>query len=143
MPKTSVKLKKMHPDAKIPIYATEGSAACDFYSIEEISLAPGETKKIRTGIALEIPLGQFLKLEGRSGFSAKGIIKIGGVIDSDYRGEIHIILNNSTSQAFKIEKGDRIAQGILMPINHAQFEEVSELSETKRGSGGFQSTGLK
>lgn len=143
MQKVPVKLKKMHPEAKTPFYATEGSAACDFYSVENTIIEAGETKKIPTGIALEIPSTHFIKLEGRSGFSAKGILKAGGVIDSDYRGEIHIVLSNSTKQPFSVEKGDRIAQGILMPINHAQFQEVSELSETKRGTGGFQSTGLK
>ena len=73
----------------------------------------------------------------------KGLIKTGGVIDSDYRGEIHIVLYNSTPALFTIEKGDRIAQGILMSINQASFNEAEELSETKRGEGGFQSTGLK
>ncbi|HLC54123.1 MAG TPA: dUTP diphosphatase [Candidatus Nanoarchaeia archaeon] len=143
MQKTTLKLKKLHLEAKTPIYATEGSAGCDFYSVEETIILPGETKKIRTGIALEIPAGYFMKLEGRSGFSSKGLIKTGGVIDSDYRGEIHIVLYNSTPVQFTIGKGDRIAQGILMSINQTSFEEVNELSETKRGGGGFQSTGLK
>lgn len=141
--KPIVKLKKVHPDAKIPFYATNGSAGCDFYSIEEITLQPGETKKIRTGIAVEIPQDFFLKVEGRSGFSSRGILQAGGVIDSDYRGEIHIVLHNSTRETVKLEKGDRIAQGILMPIFQAYFQEVNELSKTTRGTGGFQSTGIK
>ena len=139
----AIPLKKMHPDAKAPLYATPGAAGCDFYSVEEVSVAPGETKKIRSGIALEIPEGYFMKLEGRSGFSAKGMITPGGVIDSDYRGEVHIVLHNTTKLPFAIEKGDRIAQGVLMAIQQASFREVYELSETSRGSGGFQSTGLK
>ncbi len=143
MEKINIKLKKLHPEAKIPFYATDGSAGCDFYSVENLSIEPGETKKIRTGIGVEIPSGYYLKMEGRSGFSAKGIIKAGGVIDSDYRGEVHILLHNSTKASYKIEKGDRIAQGILMPILKADFEEVSELSDTERGEGGFQSTGIK
>jgi dUTP pyrophosphatase len=135
--------KKLHPDAKTPFYATTGSAGCDFYSVEEIIIMPGETKKIRTGIALEIPEGYFMNLEGRSGLSAKGIVKSGGVIDSDYRGEVHIVLHNSTKEQFKIEKGDRIAQGVMMKVQQAHFHEVSELSETARGTGGFQSTGKR
>lgn len=138
-----VLIKKIHPDAKTPLYATDGSAGCDFYSIEEVTLAPGETKKIRTGVTLEIPQGYFMRMEGRSGFSAKGIIKAGGVIDSDYRGEVHIILYNSTSKPFPITKGDRIAQGTFIQVLQPHFHEVSELSETERGTGGFQSTGLK
>lgn len=136
-------LKKVHPDAKTPLYATDGSAGCDFYSVEEITLQPGETKKIRTGIALEIPPGYFMRMEGRSGFSAKGIIKAGGVIDSDYRGEIHIILYNGTKEPFPITKGDRIAQGTFIEVLQAHFHEVGELSTTDRGTGGFQSTGIR
>lgn len=136
-------IKKVHPDAKVPLYATDGSAGCDFYSVEEVILASGETKKIRTGIALQIPEGYFMRMEGRSGLSAKGIIKAGGVIDSDYRGEVHIILYNSTKEPFLIEKGDRIAQGTFIEVLQAHFHEVSELSKTDRGTGGFQSTGKK
>ncbi len=138
-----IKFKKTNPEAKIPIYATEGSAACDFYSVEDVILNPRETRKIKTGIAIEIPYGYFMKLEGRSGLSSKGIMKVGGVVDSDYRGEVHIILHNSTEVPCKIEKGDRIAQGILMKINKARFVEVEELSETARGEGGFESTGRR
>lgn len=136
-------IKKTHPDAKTPLYATDGSAGCDFYSVENITLQPGETKKIRTGITLEIPKGYFMRMEGRSGLSARGFITAGGVIDSDYRGEVHIILHNSTQQPFPIEKGDRIAQGTFLEVLQAHFHEVSELSETERGTGGFQSTGKK
>ncbi len=143
MPKLEIKIKRVHADAKIPIYATEGSAGCDFYSVEEIIIAPHETRKIKTGISVEIPSGYFIRLEGRSGLSAKGILKAGGVIDSDYRGEIHIVLYNSTPEMFKIEKGDRIAQGVVTPIMQASFNEVNELSQTTRGEGGFQSTGIK
>jgi dUTP pyrophosphatase len=123
------------------IYATNGAAACDFYAIENTTILPKETKKIKTGVALEIPKQYFLKMEGRSSFSAKGIVKAGGVIDSDYRGEIHIILHNMTEEPFSIAKGERIAQGIVMNIHHAHFIEVDELSKTARGEGGFGSTG--
>nr|AIA16083.1 dUTP diphosphatase [uncultured bacterium] len=143
MPSLRVNIKKLHPDAKAPFYATPGSAGCDFYSIEDVTLAPEETKKIRTGIAIEIPTGYFTKLEGRSGLSARGLLLTGGVIDADYRGEVHIVLHNSTKMPFFIEKGDRIAQGVLMPILQANFHEVDKLSETQRGAGGFQSTGIK
>lgn len=138
-----VNLKKMHPEAKVPFYATAGSAGCDFYATETAQILPGETKKIKTGIALEIPQGFVLKLEGRSGLSSKGILKAGGIIDSDYRGEIQVLLHNSTTQPFAIEKGDRIAQGVFSPVPQAQFRETEELSDTQRGTGGFESTGKR
>jgi dUTP pyrophosphatase len=138
-----VKIKRLHEDAKIPFYATDGSAGCDIYSVEECVIAPGETKRIPTGIAIEVPDGYFFKIEGRSGLSSKGLIKSGGIIDSDYRGEVQVILHNITAEAFKIEKGDRIAQGMLLPISKISFIESHTLSETKRGFGGFQSTGIK
>src|SRR3989338_3586474 len=143
MNKVKVKIKKIHPEAKIPIYATEGSAAFDLYSIEERIILPGETAKIQTGICLEIEQGYCWQFWDRSGLAAKGIFKRGGLVDSDYRGEFFVILQNSTAENYKIEKGDRIAQVIIVPIMQAQFEEVSELSETKRGTSGFHSTGKK
>ncbi len=136
-----IKYKKLHIDAKAPFYATDGAAACDFHSIEDITILPHETKKIKTGIAIEIPKDFFMKLEGRGSLSSKGIIKVGGVADSDYRGEINIILHNSTSENFNIMKGDRIAQGVVMNIYQAQFQETDKLSETVRGDGAFGSTG--
>lgn len=137
----NIKIKKIHPKARHPRYTTEGSAGCDFYALDDITLYPGEVKKIPTGIALELPPGYFLKLEGRSGLGVRGIMNVGSVIDTDYRGEISIILHNSTDKPYFIEEGDRIAQGVLTPVLQAQFEEASKLSETERGTGGFHSTG--
>jgi dUTP pyrophosphatase len=138
-----VMFKSVHPSSHVPLYATDGSAGCDFYSVESMILQPGETRKIRTGIAIEIPRGYFLKLEGRSGLSSRGILASGGVVDSDYRGEIHIILTNTTLSPFNVQEGDRIAQGVFMLVNQAHFHEIDRLSETKRGTGGFQSTGMR
>jgi dUTP pyrophosphatase len=137
----NVKVKKLSQDSKIPFYATEEAAGCDFYSAEDRIIMPGDVAKIPSGIAMEIPNGYFMHIVSRSGLAVKGINKIGGILDSDYRGEIHLLLHNTTKEKFEIEKGQRIAQGLLMPIYRAKFEEVSELSETKRGSGGFHSTG--
>lgn len=143
MNKVKVKIKKIHPEAKIPIYATEGSAAFDLYSVEERIIKSGETAKIPTGICLEIEQGYCWQFWDRSGLAAKGIFKRGGLVDSDYRGEFFVVLHNSTAEEYKIEKGDRIAQVIIVPIMQAQFEEAAELSETKRGTSGFHSTGKK
>jgi len=143
MEKIMVKIKKMHEDAKQPIYSSEGAAGCDFYSLNEVMLKPGEITKVSTGVALEIPKGFYLRIEDRSGLAVKGIHKVGGIIDSDYRGEIFIVLYNSGKDFYKIEKHDRIAQGIISEVLEVEFEEVKELGETKRGEGGFHSTGKK
>jgi len=143
MQKIKVKIKKLHEDAKIPIHATEGSAGFDFYSVEEKEINPGETVFVNTGLAIEIPEGFCLQMWGRSGLEVKGIQKLAGLGDSDYRGEYKIVLRNSSKEPYKIEKHDRIAQGVLLPVFQAEFEEVSELSETVRGEGGFHSTGKK
>ncbi len=143
MQKVKVKIKRLHSEAKIPIHATEHAAGFDIYSLDDVNVNPGETKKIPTGIAFEIPLGHYVRIEDRSGLAIKGIHKVAGVIDADYRGEVHIVLHNSTNEPFHIEKHDRIAQGIITPVLQADFEEAMELSETVRGSGGFHSTGKK
>ena len=143
MQKIKVKIKRIHPEGKIPIHATEQSAGCDFYAIENVTLEPGETRKVSTGVSIEIPFGYYLRIEDRSGLAIKGVHKVAGIIDSDYRGEVCIVLHNGSKENYKIEKHDRIAQGILTPVNQVHFEEVSELSETKRGEKGFHSTGKK
>jgi len=143
MDKTKVKVKKLHEDAKLPIHASDFAAGCDFYSIEEVNLESGKTIKVRTGLAIEMPTTHYLRIEDRSGMAIKGIHKVGGIIDSDYRGEISIILHNSSGENYKIEKGDRIAQGILTPVSQSDFVEVDQLSETSRGTQGFHSTGKK
>ena len=136
-----VKIKKLHPDAKVPLHMTEQAAGCDFYSIEDVIIKPGETKKIATGVSFEIPRGFYLRIEDRSGMALRGIHKVGGIIDSDYRGELFILLQNGSTEDFKIEKHDRIAQGIFSPVSQASFSEVLELQETVRGDKGFESTG--
>lgn len=143
MVKIDVKIKKMDSEAKIPIHATEHAAGFDIYALQEIVLEPGKTTKVPTGIAFEIPIGYYVRIEDRSGLAVKGIHKVAGVIDADYRGEVSIVLHNSTSESYKIEKHDRIAQGIITPVLQANFMVASELSETARGDKGFHSTGKK
>jgi dUTP pyrophosphatase len=138
-----LKTKILNKEAKLPFYATDEAAGFDFYSINDIILQSGKVTKIPIGLAFEIPKGFFLQIVSRSGLASKGIYNLTGTIDSDYRGEIHLMVFNTTSQEFKIERGDRIAQGLLLPIFRAEFKEVNNLSETKRGEGGFHSTGKK
>ena len=135
-----VKLKKIHPDAQIPKYATPGSAAFDFHAVEDVKILPKTHLMIKTGITMEVPEGHVLQIWDRSGFGAKGLHRFAGVVDSDYREEIKVVIYNSTTQEYEIKKGDRIAQGIVIPCIQLKFEEANELNKTQR-SGGFGSTG--
>lgn len=143
MKRVPVKIKLLHPDAKIPHYGSEEAAGFDLYSIENATLLPGESVMIKTGISLEIEPGYCFQFWDRSGLAKKGITHTAGLIDSDYRGEFRVILRNETSQPYHVEKGDRIIQAVPVPIVHADFEVVEELSDTERGEKGFHSTGKK
>jgi len=136
-----VKVKKLHPAAKIPTISTINAAGFDIYSVEDYELQPGETKAIHSGIAIENPQGKATFLWDRSGMGFKGVHRFAGLIDSDYRGEFNIVLHNSTKEPYKIKKGDRIAQGVIQDYYTPDFEEVDELSETQRGEGWNSSTG--
>lgn len=152
-----VKVKKLHPDAIIPTYSTEGAAGFDFYALENVTLKPGETKLIKTGLAMSIPQGYEIQVRPRSGMSLKTKLRVAnapGTIDSDYRGECCIIIENTNDQltstfidpikqnpSIRITKGDRIAQGVLNKVPQAVFEVVEDLDETDREQGGFGSTG--
>lgn len=143
-----MKFKKLYSDVKTPKYATSGSAAFDLaaYLKEDVYLHPGETKMIGTGLSFEPDEFNAVFLLPRSGLGHKHGIVLGnlvGLCDMDYTGEYMISLwnRNTEGQAFKISNGDRIAQAVVVPVITATFEEVSELSETERGQGGFGSTG--
>lgn len=140
----NIKLKRLHPDAQIPTYATPGAAAVDLVSVESLTLQPMERGLVATGFAIEIPEGYEAQVRPRSGWALKQGITLPnspGTIDSDYRGEIKVIIQNLGSEPFEIQKGDRIAQMVIAPVLQVQFEEVDQLSETSRGEGGFGSTG--
>jgi len=143
----NIKLKRLHKDAKIPIYATNRSVAVDLYSIEDYFIRPNKVMRLRTGIAIEMPKDYYAEIYNRSGLASKKelVIISSRIIDNDYRGEIIIpmklIANIPGLWVVKINKGDRIAQMIIKRYEEIEFEEVDELSETDRGSGGFGSTG--
>ena len=141
-----INIKKLSSNAKIPSYATDFAAGCDLYSSssEKISFNPGETKLIKTGIAMEIPLGYAGLIYARSGLATKrGLAPANkvGVIDSDYRGEIMVALHNHTNEVKEIDPYERIAQIVITPYVKGLFNEVDDLNETKRGENGFGSTG--
>jgi dUTP pyrophosphatase len=128
----------------LPRYATDGAAGMDVLSAEEVTLAPGERHAVATGLAVAIPPGYEIQVRPRSGLALKhgiGVPNTPGTIDSDYRGELKVILINHGVEPFPIHRGDRIAQLVLAPVTLAEWDEVDELDETTRGAGGFGSTG--
>ena len=128
----------------LPAYATSGAAGMDVLAGEGVTLAPGARHAVATGFALAIPPGYEIQVRPRSGLALKHGITVPntpGTIDSDYRGELKVIVINLGTEPFAIERGDRIAQLVLAPVTLAAWKEVVELDETARGSGGFGSTG--
>ena len=143
-----VNFKKLNEKAIAPTYGTEFSAGADLYACEggEVTIEAGESKLIHTGLSLEIPEGYAGLIYARSGIATKrGLAPANkvGVIDSDYRGEIMVCLFNHSSAPQTIADGDRIAQMVITPFLKVDYTEVSELSDTERGAGGFGSTGKK
>jgi dUTP pyrophosphatase len=168
----SVKIKRLHPDAVIPRYAHEGDSGFDLVAVEDVIIEPGETKLVRTGLAFELPPGYEIQVRPRSGISLKTKLRIVlGTVDSGYRGEIGVIVDNIRSLpldednevyltseletidgdyvkrgiyadgTYIIRKGDRIAQAVIKPVEQAHFVEVDELDDSERGEGGFGSSG--
>ena len=145
---TRILIKKFSKSVDLPKYETSGSSGMDLAAnIEtDINIDPGKTAIVPTGFALSIPKGFEVQIRPRSGLAAKqkiSVLNTPGTIDADYRGEIKVILINLGNETFKIEKGLRIAQMVVCPVVQAQLQEVDDLEETKRGKGGFGSTGTK
>lgn len=137
-----IKIKKLHPNAIVPVYARDGDAGMDLFTVESFELEPGERKSVPLGLALEIPEGYVGLIWDKSGLSHKyGIKSFGGVIDCGYRGEIHAGIMNLSDKFFSFEKGHKIAQLLIQKVENAKFEEVKELSKSERGHGGLGSTG--
>ncbi|PHC85992.1 deoxyuridine 5'-triphosphate nucleotidohydrolase [Bacillus wiedmannii] len=166
-----VKIKRVK-DVELPKYAREFDAGFDLVAAEDVIIKPGETKVILTGLAFEIPPGFEMQIRPRSGMSRKTKLRVVlGTIDSGYRGEVGVIVDNASIveyasqprfataisagdndfnitkpvkyEVIKISKGDRIAQGVIAPVVTAHFVEVDELSDSERGNHGFGSTGVK
>lgn len=128
----------------LPVYATDGAAGMDIVAAEELTLQAGARHAVATGFALAIPHGYEIQVRPRSGLAIKHGISVPnspGTIDSDYRGEVKVILINHSDSDFAIQRGDRIAQLVLAPVTQAQWQEVDALDDTARGAGGFGSTG--
>lgn len=142
-------ISKLHEDAVTPKYATPGASGFDLVAIEDVTFNLWETKLVRTGLAVDTGYGYELQVRPRSGLSLKTGLRVAnspGTVDSDYRGEVCVIMqltpDGKGTNGYTIKKGDRIAQGVLCPVvNRADIEVVNYLDETSRGSGGFGSTG--
>jgi dUTP pyrophosphatase len=165
-----VEIKLLNDEAKVPVYARPGDAGFDLIAMEDVYIHPGATEIVPTGLAVAIPEGFELQVRPRSGVSAKTFLRVAnapGTVDSGYRGEVGVIIDNTAPimdgmvphvytidgekenidvlvppLTYKIRKGDRIAQGVIAPVYRAVFQEVDELDETERGAGGFGSTGM-
>ncbi|NTW15436.1 MAG: dUTP diphosphatase [Candidatus Moranbacteria bacterium] len=137
-----LEIKRLHPDAVLPIRAHPGDAGLDLYATEGSALSPGERRIVPTGVAIAIPEGYVGLIMDRSGLAAKhGITNLGGVIDSGYRGEWKVIMLNTSDEPYEVASGERIAQMLVVPIALPEVCEVSELDATIRGEGHFGSTG--
>ena len=148
MTKFNVNIKKLNENAVIPTYGTEYAAGADLYACmdESVTINPGETCFIKTGLAMEVPVGYAGLIYARSGLACKkGLAPANkvGVIDSDYRGEIMVALHNHSNEPVAVDSGERIAQLVITPYIVAAFNQVDELEDTVRGEGGFGSTGRK
>lgn len=131
-------------DLPLPAYATQGAAGMDVVAAEDVDLAPGERHAVATGLAMAIPDGFEVQVRPRSGLALKHGVTVPntpGTIDSDYRGELKVILINHGTETFSVRRGDRVAQLVLAPVTRASWLEVGTLGETVRGEGGFGSTG--
>ena len=142
----TVRVKKLHPNAKLPTYGSPEAAGADLYACldEAVTIQPGEVYWVPTGIALEVPKGCAGLVYARSSMGAKrGLAPANkvGVVDSDYRGEIKVVLLNHSNQPQTLEPGERVAQFVITPVLTPAYEEAEDLSDTSRGIGGFGSTG--
>jgi dUTP pyrophosphatase len=135
-----------NPDLPLPAYATAGAAGMDVVSVEDVTIVPGARHAVATGLALAIPAGYEIQVRPRSGLALKHGVTVPntpGTIDSDYRGELKVILINHGDAPFMVQRGDRVAQLVLAPVTQGTWVEVEELDATARGEGGFGSTGVK
>jgi len=137
-----LKVKRIHPEAKIPVYGHPGDAGLDLFSVVDRDLAPGEAFAVPTGIQIAVPPGHVGLVWDKSGISLKGVHRLAGVVDAGYRGEVQVVMINLGPALFAVRKGMKIAQLLVQPVATVSVVECEELDDTSRGEGGFGSTGL-
>jgi dUTP pyrophosphatase len=142
----NIKVKLLSNLAQLPVYATAGAACFDIVTVSDnVDVTPGSSAILKTDLAFEIPEGYVMLVYSRSGHGFKNGVRLAngtGVIDSDYRGELMIKLHNDSGRVFFVNRGDRIAQAMIVPVPQVMFDVATELSDTARGTGGFGSTGV-
>lgn len=136
-----LKVKKLNPEAQVPQYQSEGAAGLDLHATEHVIIPPGQRATFGTGLAMAIPKGYVGLICDRGGMARKGLHTLAGVVDSDYRGDVCVMLLNVGTSVYLVSKGDRIAQLLVIPCPQMDVVEVDELDETERGEGRFGSTG--
>jgi dUTP pyrophosphatase len=137
-----LRVKRIHPEAKLPVYGHPGDAGLDLFSVVDRDLAPGEVFAVPTGIQVAVPAGHVGLIWDKSGISLKGVHRLAGVVDAGYRGEVQVVMINLGGAAFSIRKGMKIAQILVQPVTSVTVVEAGSLDGTSRGEGGFGSTGL-
>jgi dUTP pyrophosphatase len=136
-----LRVKKIHPEAKLPVYQHSGDAGLDLFSVVDDVLRAGEVRPIPTGIKMAIPEGYVGLVWDKSGISLQGVHRLAGVVDAGYRGEVRVVMANLGREPFVIKKGMKIAQMLIQPVSAPDVVETDDLDETSRGEGGFGSTG--
>lgn len=139
----NVEIQKLEKQARLPEYAHPGDAGMDVFAFENLALEPGERGMVRTGVAMKVPEGYVGLVWDKSGRAVKeGLTTMAGVIDSGYRGEVQIVILNTSTEAITIEAGQKVAQILIQPVICGMIQEVSQLDDTSRGDNGFGSTGV-
>lgn len=136
-----IKIKKLHPNAKLPSYAHPGDVGLDMYALETKTVKPGTREFFNVGFALEFPDGYAAIVKDKSSMSKNGLHAIGGVFDAGFRGEYNVLLINLSMESYTVEAGHKVAQLVIVPIVRVELQEVGELEESSRGYGQFGSTG--
>ena len=137
-----LRVKRIHPEGKLPVYGHPGDAGLDLFSVVDRDLGPSEVFAVPTGIEVAVPAGHVGLVWDKSGISLKGVHRLAGVIDSGYRGEVQVVLINLGGGVFSIRKGMKIAQLLVQPVAALSVVETDDLDSTSRGPNGFGSTGL-
>lgn len=137
-----LRVKRIHPEAKLPVYGHPGDAGLDLFSVVDRELGPGEVFAVPTGIQVAVPAGHVGLVWDKSGISLQGVHRLAGVVDSGYRGEVQVVMINLGAAPFAVRKGMKIAQMLVQPVAAVSVIECEALDGTARGQGGFGSTGL-
>ncbi len=137
-----LRVKRIHPEARLPVYGHPGDAGLDLFSVVDRDLLPGQVFAVPTGIQVAIPQGFVGLVWDKSGISLKGVHRLAGVVDAGYRGEVQVVMINLGHEPFALKKGMKVAQMLIQPVVTVAVVESETLDDTSRGQGGFGSTGL-